>query len=138
MGWKINFWARIHDGDHAYLMVRNLLKNGTNPNLLDVHPPFQIDGNFGGCAGIAEMLLQSHYSADGGEIDLLPALPKDWPTGSVKGLRARGGFIVDVSWENNQLTKVRVTATKAGKLTIRSKGKTWQRQMKEGEVFSSL
>ncbi len=135
MGWKINFWARIHDGDHAYLLLRNLLKNGTNPNLLDVHPPFQIDGNFGGCAGIAEMLLQSQYRNDGGEIDLLPALPKDWPSGSVHGLRARGGFIVDINWNENKPARVRIRATKAGKLTVRFRGSEKTRQMNAGEVY---
>ncbi|MCP5535224.1 MAG: glycoside hydrolase family 95 protein [Akkermansiaceae bacterium] len=135
MGWKINFWARIHDGDHAYLMVRNLLKNGTNPNLFDVHAPFQIDGNFGGCAGIAEMLMQSHYRMDGGEIDLLPALPKDWPAGSVRGLLARGGFTVDLAWKNSVPTSVTIKASKAGLVTVRFKGRTWQRQMKAGETY---
>ncbi len=135
MGWKINFWARIHDGDHAYLMIRNLLKNGTNPNLLDVHPPFQIDGNFGGCAGIAEMLVQSHYRPDGGEIDLLPALPKAWPTGSVKGLRARGGFVVDLAWEDGKPTEVAIRATKPAKLTLRAGDSTATATLDAGEIF---
>lgn len=133
MGWKINFWARIHDGDHAYLMVRNLLKKGTNANLFDVHAPFQIDGNFGGCSGIAEMLMQSHYRINGGEIDLLPALPKDWAAGSVKGLRARGGFIVDATWENSRITSAKVTSEKGGKLTVRYNGKSEKKILKAGE-----
>lgn len=133
MGWKINFWARVHDGDHAYVMVQNLLKNGTNPNLFDVHPPFQIDGNFGGCAGIAEMLLQSHYRSDGGEIDLLPALPAAWPEGAVKGLRARGGFTVDIAWKDGKLTEAKATADQPRKLTARYAGKSWEKDLKAGE-----
>ena len=129
MGWKINFWARAQDGDHAYTLVRNLLTRGTNPNLFDVHPPFQIDGNFGGCAGIAEMVMQSHYRKDGGEIDLLAALPKAWPTGSVKGLRARGGFTVDIKWKDGKLTEANITADKDSKLIVRCNGKKWQYDM---------
>lgn len=136
MGWKINFWARIQDGDHAYLMVRNLLKNGTNPNLLDVIPPFQIDGNFGGCAGIAEMFMQSHYRSSGGEIDLLPALPSDWPTGSFKGLLARGGFVVDASWKGGKITAAQITARKGGELTVRYNGKVVNKTMKAGQVIN--
>jgi alpha-L-fucosidase 2 len=123
----------VHDGDHAYLLVRNLLSKGTNPNLFDVHPPFQIDGNFGGCAGIAEMLLQSHYRPDGGEIDLLPALPVAWPEGSVKGLRARGGFTVDIAWKDGKLSEAKVTADKPRTLTARWNGKTWRKDLKAGE-----
>lgn len=126
MGWKINFWARMHDGDHAYILVRNLLKNGTNPNLLDVHPPFQIDGNFGGCAGIAEMLMQSRYLPKGGEVDLLPALPSAWATGSIGGLRARGGFVVQqLKWQDSKLLAARILSEKGGPLTVRCAGRTW-------------
>lgn len=133
MGWKINFWARMGDGDHAYLMIRNLLKNGTSYNLFDLHPPFQIDGNFGGTAGIAEMLLQSHYHPVGGELDLLPALPQAWSTGSFTGLRGRGGYTVDVEWKDGRLTAARVIADRDGPLEIRWQELSWKMNVRAGK-----
>lgn len=142
MGWKLNQWARLHDGNHSYILFGNLLKNGTADNLWDIHPPFQIDGNFGGTAGVTEMLLQSHA----GCLDLLPSLPDAWAKGSIKGLRARGNFGVDLAWDSGKLTQARITANVGGmchirygelKLSLRTeKGKTYNVSVKNGALIA--
>jgi alpha-L-fucosidase 2 len=114
--WKINFWARLLDGDHAYKMYQELLKGSTLNNLFDTHPPFQIDGNFGGTSGVGEMLLQSHL----GFIQLLPALPQAWARGSVKGMVARGNFVVDMYWDKQALTRAVITSRAGGTCVLRT------------------
>ena len=134
MGWKVNLWARLLDGNHAYKLIKDQIKpvaarerrignfaagGGTYPNMFDAHPPFQIDGNFGCTAGIAEMLLQSQD----GFIFILPAIPDVWSEGSVSGLKARGGFIVDIEWEKSAVSKIRIKSLLGGNCRIRSYNK---------------
>jgi len=149
MAWKMAFWARLHDGERAHRMLRGVLAapgaraaeqggifsehnnaGGTYPNLLDAHPPFQIDGNFGATAAMAEMLVQSHA----GEIQVLPGLPKAWATGSVKGLRARGGFEVDIVWRKGLLKNVTVRApSNDGKVKLRYGAWVTEVELKQGQ-----
>ncbi|OGX91259.1 glycoside hydrolase family 95 protein [Hymenobacter coccineus] len=114
--WKINFWARLLDGNHAYKMYQELLKNSTLNNLFDTHPPFQIDGNFGATAGLTEMLLQSQLA----DVHLLPALPAAWATGAVRGLVARGGFVVDMTWKSGRLATARLTSRAGAPCMLRT------------------
>lgn len=142
LAWKINYWARFREGDHAHKMVQMLLapandparetKGGSYPNLLDAHPPFQIDGNFGGAAGIAEMLVQSHQ----GYIELLPALPAEWQTGSITGLRARGGFSLNMSWNKGKVTRLKVSSLAGQPLRMKVNGRMIERNLSRGKSLT--
>lgn len=139
--WRIPLWARVGDGDFAFRQLNGLLQKRTLPNLFDLCGPFQIDGNFGGCAGIAEMLLQSQQTETGGKksevriLDLLPALPKAWPTGSVKGLCARGGFEIDLTWVEGTLTKAVIRSKLGLPCVVRANGQTIDLKTKPGQEY---
>ena len=140
-GWRINLWARLHKGEQAYHIYRKLLSyvpsganhwggGGTYPNLFDAHPPFQIDGNFGGVAGVCEMLLQSHQ----GKIELLPALPADWADGEVSGLCARGGYVVSMKWKNGRMKEAAITAKNGGSVVVSYNNKSTTLKLKKGQT----
>ena len=134
MGWKLNQWARLHDGNHAYTLFGNLLKNGTLDNLWDTHAPFQIDGNFGGTAGIAEMLMQSHM----GFIHILPALPDAWSEGEVKGICAKGGFDIDIAWKEGRPTEIIVKSKNGERCNLRYGNSTLSFGTKSGKSYKVI
>ena len=139
-GWKMNLWARLGNGDRAYSIFRNLLSykdpkdvdnwlaGGTFPNFLDAHPPFQIDGNFGGSAGVTELLVQSSMDM----ITLLPALPSQWKDGSLRGVRARGGFVLDFDWKDGKVTSLRISSEHGGKTELVVNGRTYKVRLRPG------
>lgn len=132
MGWKLNHWARLFDGDHAYTLLNNLIKNGTGDNLWDLHPPFQIDGNFGGTAGIAELFMQSHT----GKIHLLPALPSAWKDGHITGLRARGGFETDIYYSDGRLDRAVIRSLAGEPCTVVYKGHETKFNTEKGKTYT--
>jgi alpha-L-fucosidase 2 len=147
--WKINFWARLLDGDHAFLLLKNLMvltksgdfqwsKGGLYMNMLDACPPFQIDGNFGATSGITEMLLQSHLRDENGDyyIDILPALPSKLSSGSISGLKGRGGFEINIAWENGELISTGIKSLLGNVLNVRYKGKIITKETEEDEVYA--
>jgi alpha-L-fucosidase 2 len=146
--WKINFWARLLDGDHAFLLLKNLMipslntGNGWNGglymNLFDAHPPFQIDGNFGATSGITEMLLQSHLRDENGDyfLDLLPALPSALATGKISGIKAKGAFEVAIEWKEGVLISVEITSLQGNNLNLRYQGKAVSKETTKGERYS--
>jgi alpha-L-fucosidase 2 len=129
IGWRINLWARLRDAERTHAIVQRLLTpERTYPNMFDAHPPLQIDGNFGGAAGILEMLVQSRP----GELLLLPALPAAWPTGSLRGVRARGGIEADLEWSGGLLTAARLKADRSQRVTVRANGKSVELDLEAG------
>jgi len=144
-GWRINLWARLKNATQAYHIYRKLLTyvdpdpkqshhGGTYPNLFDAHPPFQIDGNFGGTAGVCEMLMQSGQ----GVIELLPALPAEWGTGSISGLKARGGYELNFAWTDGRVTSATVTSAGGGEVSVKVNGETKKLKVKKGRVCTIL
>ncbi|MBA7529527.1 hypothetical protein ES705_21725 [subsurface metagenome] len=129
--WIINFYARLSDGEEAYKHLRLLLEKSTLPNLFDTHPPFQIDGNFGGTAGIAEMLLQSQN----GVIQILPALPEAWANGSISGLKASGNFEVSIEWENGVLKRLEIQSLDGFPATIEYGWKKIETETEKGQIL---
>jgi alpha-L-fucosidase 2 len=148
--WKINFWARLLDGDHSFLLLKNLMvpsitqetdmrdRGGLYMNLFDAHPPFQIDGNFGATSGITEMLLQSHLRDENGDFyqDILPALPSTLSSGKISGIKGRGGFEFAITWENGNLVSVDAKSLLGKKLNLRYAGKIVSKETAEGENYS--
>ena len=148
--WKINFWARLLDGDHAFLLLRNLMvpsisqdvemrdRGGLYMNLFDAHPPFQIDGNFGATSGITEMLLQSHLQDENGDYyqDILPALPSALPSGKISGIKGRGGFEFSIVWEDGVLKSAEIKSLQGNTLNLRYGGKLHSVETVKGEIYS--
>lgn len=137
--WKINMWTRLHDGNRAHNLLREMLSGNVYDNLFDAHPPFQIDGNFGYASGVCETLIQSHM----GQIHLLPALPEAWSDGQIKGIKARGAFVIDMQWKNSKLTEAAIHSSvgsdcilrSGSAVTVKQNGKTVKvKEVKNGVV----